>query len=545
MQITPVWQQLTLHYQNIRQIHMRQLFSADPERAQTFTLGGGNNFYLDFSKNRINQETLALLIQLAETCELQQAIEAMFKGDKINNTEQRPVLHTALRNQSNQPVFVDGQDVMPQIKAQLEKMQNLVDAIQGGAWRGFSGKPITDVVNIGIGGSDLGPRMVVKALTPYHTGQVRCHFVANVDGSDISETLRLLNPESTLFIVSSKSFSTQETLMNAATARQWLLDKAEDNSVTARHFVAISSRPDKAAAFGIDAHNVFEMWDWVGGRYSLWSAIGLPIALSVGMEHFRELLAGAYDMDCHFRITELQNNMPVILALLGVWYVNFFGCQTQAVLPYDEHLQLLPNYLQQADMESNGKSVKREGAPVTYATGPVIWGGVGTNGQHAFHQLLHQGTVLIPADFIIAEQASHHLPQHHAALYANCLAQSQAMLQGKTEPQAYDELLEHGLSEAEAKRLAPHKVIPGNKPSNTIVLAKLTPRALGALIAMYEHKIFVQSVIWNINAFDQWGVELGKQLGEPILKALTRHETLSPCDSSTLNLIRRFNSQYQ
>jgi glucose-6-phosphate isomerase len=533
-----IWQQLTEHQQMIAQQSMRSLFTADPTRVEQFSLSAAN-LYLDYSKNHINKHTVALLLELARACDLEHWIQKMFAGEKINLTENRAVLHTALRNRSTQPMMADGVNVMSEVRTQLAKMRKLVTEIHDGIWLGFTGRRITDIVNIGIGGSDLGPRMVVKALSSYHTGHVRCHFVANVDGSDLFETLKHLDPETTLFIVASKSFSTQETLMNAVSARNWLLNKTSKPSDIAKHFIAISSRLDKVEEFGIDANNCFAMWDWVGGRYSLWSSIGLPIALSVGMDQFENLLTGAYDMDCHFRTTDLHHNMPVILALLGIWHINFFGCQSQAILPYDEYLQLLPNYLQQADMESNGKSVDRDGKPLQINTAAVIWGGVGTNGQHAFHQLLHQGTLLIPADFIIAARNHHDLAGHHEALIANCLAQSQALMQGKTAAEAMHELIQQGKSEADAKTLAPHKVIAGNKPNNMLVLPELTPSTLGALLALYEHKIFVQSIIWNINAFDQWGVELGKQLAEPILQALFGHRHLDHTDQSTANLIHR------
>ncbi|MDO8953925.1 MAG: glucose-6-phosphate isomerase [Gammaproteobacteria bacterium] len=527
---SPAWQKLQDHYQTICSEHMRDWFIADPKRADRYTLQACG-LELDYSKNRISDETLKLLIQLAETSGLRHKIDAMFAGEKINLTEDRAVLHVALRNQI---------DVLPAVAAQLSKMRKLVEAVHSGKWLGFSGKKITDVVNIGIGGSDLGPKMVTHALKPYHTGHVNCHFVSNVDGTDITETLQKLNPETTLFIIASKTFSTQETLMNAQTAKAWVLEKAPNESAIAQHFIAISSKVDKVIAFGINAENCFEMWDWVGGRYSLWSSIGMPIALSIGMNGFVDLLKGAHAMDQHFKTAEFSQNMPIIMALLGIWYNNFFNAHSYAVLPYDDYLHFLPSYLQQADMESNGKSVTLDGKPVTYATGPVIWGGVGTNGQHAFHQLLHQGTPLVPVDFIIPVQTHNPTGEHHAALYANCLAQSQALMQGKTWDEAYAELIRQGLSEENAKRLATHKVIPGNKPNNMLLTEKFTPETIGALIALYEHKIFVQSVIWNINAFDQWGVELGKQLGEPIFKSLLNKNEPNQYDSSTQNLIARF-----
>jgi len=535
----PSWNKLKEHQAAIASEHMRTWFSADPKRSERYKLQAAG-LMLDYSKNRILDETLKLLLQLAHESQLPAKIQAMFNGEKINQTENRAVMHVALRNRSAQPVLVDGKEVMPLVNEQLNKMRDLVEAVHSGKWLGFSGKKITDVVNIGIGGSDLGPKMLTYALTPYHTGDVKCHFVSNVDGTNIAETLKPLNPETTLFIVASKSFTTQETLMNSLSAREWLVTFAKDSNATAKHFIAISSKLDKVKAFGIDPTNCFEMWDWVGGRYSLWSSIGLPIALSVGMEHFLDLLKGAHAMDQHFKTADFSGNMPVILGLLGIWYNNFFNSHSYAVLPYDDYLQYLPAYLQQADMESNGKSVTVDGQPVSYATGPVIWGGVGTNGQHAFHQLLHQGTSLIPVDFIIPLQSHNPLGEHHAALYANCLAQAQAFMQGKTWDEAFNELVQSGLTTEHAKRLAAHKVIPGNKPNNIIMVEKFTPETLGAIIALYEHKIFVQSVIWNINAYDQWGVELGKQLGEPILRSLLNENSSSQYDSSTYDLIERF-----
>jgi glucose-6-phosphate isomerase len=530
------WNKLEQHKQSIEKQNMREWFKNDPNRAQRYSLEAAG-LLLDYSKNRINDQSMSLLMQLANESGLRSKIDAMFNAEKINLTENRAVLHTALRNQSKQPVLLEGQDVMPGVFEQLEKMRNLVKAVHNGTWLGYSGKAIKDIVNIGIGGSDLGPKMITQALRPYHTHHVNCHFVSNVDGTDISETLKNLKPETTLFIIASKSFSTQETLMNALTARKWLLAKAKDESATAKHFVAISSKIDKVKAFGINPENCFEMWDWVGGRYSLWSSIGLPIALSIGMEHFMALLEGAYAMDEHFKTAEFSHNMPVILATLGIWYNNFFNAHSYAILPYDDYLNFLPAYLQQADMESNGKSVTVEGKAVTYATGPIIWGGVGTNGQHAFHQLLHQGTPLVPVDFIVALKSHNPVGAHHSALFANCLAQSQAFMQGKTYDEAYQELVKQKMPEDEAKALAAHKVIAGNKPNNMIIAEQFSPKTIGALVALYEHKIFVQSVIWNINAFDQWGVELGKQLGEPILASLLNKDNKNQYDSSTEKLI--------
>lgn len=526
----------------IRSTHLPSLFAEDPTRAKRFTAEAAG-IVLDYSKNRITPEIWATLLAQAEAAGLSQCIQAFLQGAEVNTTEGRPALHTALRASTARQVLVKGKDVMPMIAAQLAKMQRVVERVHQGEWRGYSGLRITDVVNIGIGGSDLGPRLVTQALTPYHLGRVRCHFIANVDASDSVEVLKPLNPATTLVIVASKSFTTQETLLNAETARQWLLQSAGDAAAVRQHFIAISSQPAKAKAFGIDPDNVFEMWDWVGGRYSLWSTIGMPIAFAVGMEHFRALLAGAEAMDEHFATAPLSANLPVILALLGVAYIDYLGCQTQAIIPYDQYLQLLPSYLQQLDMESNGKSVKQNGQPVSAGTAPIVWGNVGTNGQHAFHQLLHQGTLTVPVDFIIAKHSHHPLPAHQQALFAHCLAQSQALMQGKTVAQAVAELTQQGMAPERAQRLAPHKVIAGNKPSNTLLLEQLTPHSLGALLALYEHKVFVQSVLWDINAFDQWGVELGKQLSGPILQALQEERAPTHAlDGSTQALIQRFHA---
>ncbi len=538
------WSELQHHHQSMQSTQIHDLFATQPDRAHRFSLAAAG-LWLDYSKNRITSETMTLLFKLAQQRQLSEKIIDMFSGKIINHTEHRPALHVALRAPENHSaMFINGSNVMPTIHQQLHKMQQLVEQIHGGQWLGYSGKKITDVVNIGIGGSDLGPRMIVQALQPYHLGVVHCHFVANVDGADISRTLQNLNPETTLFIVASKSFTTQETLINAETARDWLLKHAKKPAAVSKHFVAISSKPDKAKAFGIDPNNVFEMWDWVGGRYSLWSTIGMPIAFSIGMAGFRELLAGAHAMDQHFLHAPLEHNMPVILGALAVWYVNYFNCQSQAVIAYDESLSLLPNYLQQLDMESNGKSVTQQGVEVQQATAPILWGGVGTNGQHAFHQLLHQGTVLVPVDFILPHTSHYPIGDHHAALYANCLAQSQALMQGKSLSEAAEELRNQGMSADQIATLAPHKAIPGNKPSNTLMMEKLTPKTLGALIALYEHKVYVQSVLWQINAFDQWGVELGKQLGTPIFEQLiAKKPNALKVDCSTQQLIKRFHAK--
>jgi glucose-6-phosphate isomerase len=514
---------------------LTQLFQQDPQRAQHFTIEAAG-LSVDFSRTHINHEVLAALEAQAQTAQLAQWRGAMFQGEAINNTEHRAVLHTALRQIDDTPLFLNGHDIIQDIREVQQKMADLVNAVHEGIWTGYSGARITDVVNIGIGGSDLGPRMATYALKPYHTDRLRCHFIANVDGSDISDTLAGLNPATTLFIVASKTFTTQETLMNATTARQWIVDAAGDPASVAKHFIAISSHVDRVQAFGIDPKHCLQMWDWVGGRYSLWSAIGLPIALAVGMAHFLQLLAGANAMDQHFYQAPLRANAPALAGLIGAWYHNDHGTSSHAILPYDQHLALLPDYLQQADMESNGKSVHRDGSPVPGQTGPVIWGNIGTNGQHAFHQLLHQGTQVIPVDFILPLKAHHHLAEHHHALAANCLAQAQALMCGKNLAQAKQELRDSGYNEREADALAAHKVIAGNKPSTMIYCDQLTATTLGALIAFYEHKIFTQGILWGINSFDQWGVELGKQLSKPILQAI-RQGTALEADSATQKMI--------
>ncbi len=534
----PAWQALQAHYEQVKNLHMRDLFTADAGRFAKFSLRY-NNILLDYSKNRITEQTMPLLIDLAEQSDLPAWIERMYSGETINFTERRAVLHTALRNRSNTPVYVDGVDVMPEVNRVLEKMRRFTDNVRSGEWKGYSAKPITDVVNIGIGGSDLGPVMVAEAMKPYGY-RLNVHFVSNVDGSHILDTLAKLNPETTLFLVASKTFTTQETMTNARQARRWLLAAASDRRVVAKHFVALSTNRDAVQAFGIDPDNMFEFWDWVGGRYSLWSAIGLSIALYIGMDNFEELLSGAHEMDQHFRTASLHHNMPVIMALLGIWYRNFFAAGSHAILPYDEHLHRLPAYLQQADMESNGKGVERNGECVDYWTGPIIWGEPGTNGQHAFFQLIHQGTEIIPADFLMAVNAHHSLPDQQKILFSNYLAQTEALMLGKTEAEARAELLAEGLSEQRASELLPHKLFPGNKPSNSLLYPKLTPSILGMLIALYEHKIFVQGIVWRINSFDQWGVELGKQLAAKIEKELDSRKISQDHDSSTLGLLTYF-----
>ena len=514
---------------------MREMFSVEPSRFETFSIKLGS-LLLDYSKNRINLETRNLLVDLARQCGLPDAIERMFAGDRINITERRAVLHTALRNRSKSKVFVDGRDVMPDVRRVLETMREFSDSVRSGRHTGQTGRAITDIVNIGIGGSDLGPLMVCEALKPYGSQNLRAHFVSNVDATHLVETLKTLDAESTLFIVSSKTFTTQETLTNARTARAWLTDKLGDEAV-ARHFAAVSTNLDATAAFGISPKHVFEFWDWVGGRYSLWSAIGLPIALFIGMDRFEELLSGAHEMDMHFQNAPLKQNMPVIMGMLGIWYGNFFGAASNAVLPYDQYLHRFPAYLQQLEMESNGKSVDRDGMQVDYDTGMVVWGEAGTNGQHAFYQLIHQGTRMIPADFLAPLKSQNPLGDHHAILLANCFAQTEALMIGKTEDEARAELQAQGMQQEALEALLPHKVFPGNRPTNTLLFETLDPHTLGMLIALYEHKVFVQGIVWNINSFDQWGVELGKQLAGKILPELLGAPSASGHDGSTASLI--------
>lgn len=530
------WQALSQHYQDVAGLQMRRLFAQDPQRFERFSLRLGDILF-DFSKNRITEKTISLLCYLARQAELPQNIEAMFSGQKINLTEERAVLHTALRNRSNQAVYVDGQDVMPEVKRVLDKMRNFCQAVRSGEWKGYTGKVITDIVNIGIGGSDLGPKMVCEALKPYAREDLRVHFVSNVDSTDLVETLKTLNPETSLFLIASKTFTTQETMMNAHSARGWLLESAKDEAAIARHFVAISTNTQAVSQFGIDNRNMFEFWDWVGGRYSLWSSIGLSIALYLGMEHFEELLEGAYQADQHFRHSPLEKNIPVMMGLLGIWYNNFFGAHSHAILPYDQYLVHFPSYFQQGDMESNGKSVTKQGAWVDYATGPVIWGQPGTNGQHAFYQLIHQGTQLIPCDFLAAAQSHNPLGEHHPVLLSNFLAQTEALMKGKTASEARGELLAQGYSGQQLETLVSAKTFPGNRPTNSFIYPRLTPRVLGTLIALYEHKIFTQGVIWQINSFDQMGVELGKQLAKKILPELSGKGPVSSHDASTNSLI--------
>jgi len=536
---SPAWQALQEHYEIMKDASMRDLFASDPTRFDKFSLRF-DDILFDYSKNRITEETLGLLLDLARQARLSDAIEAMFTGQKINVTEKRAVLHIALRNRSNRPIFVDGEDVMPEVNRVLGKMRDFSERVRSGEWRGFTGQRITDVVNIGIGGSDLGPKMVVRALTPYVHPEMRFHFVSNVDGADISETLAQCDPATTLFLIASKTFTTQETMTNAHTARDWFLLAANDEAAIEKHFVAMSTNRQQVIAFGINPDNMFEFWDWVGGRYSLWSAIGLSIALAVGFDRFEELLTGAHRVDEYFRTTPFEQNIPVIMGLLGVWYNNFFGAQTHVLLPYDQTMQFFPMYFQQGDMESNGKSVTKDGQWVDYETGPIIWGQPGTNGQHAFYQLIHQGTKLIPADFLAPARSHHPVGRHHAILIANFLAQTEALMKGKTSEEVRAALVAQGAPEEDLALLIPAKSFPGNRPTNSFLFDKLTPQTLGSLIAMYEHKIFTQGIIWNINSFDQMGVELGKVLARAILPELGGDEPVTSHDSSTNGLLNAF-----
>jgi len=533
---SPAWKRLEQHHREVADLHMRELFARDPQRFTRFHLRL-DDILFDYSKNRVTEQTMRLLFGLARQADVEGVREAMFSGEKINVTEDRAVLHVALRNRSNRPIEVDGEDVMPDVNRVLDKMKRFCEAVHGGSWRGYSGERITDVVNIGIGGSHLGPRMVTRALTPYHLEGMRVHFVSNIDGTDIEETLSRLRPESTLFLVASKTFTTQETMTNAHTARDWLLRSAPDRSAVAKHFAALSTNREGVEGFGIDPENMFEFWDWVGGRYSLWSAIGLSIALSVGFDNFEKLLAGAHAVDEHFRSAPLERNIPVVMGLLGVWYDNFFGAETHAILPYDESLEFFPSYFQQGDMESNGKSVTRSGERVDYATGPIVWGQPGTNGQHAFYQLIHQGTRLVPADFLAPARSHHPVGRHHAILLANYFAQTEALMRGRSREETRAELQEEGVAGERLELLAAAKSFEGNKPTNSLLFEKLTPDTLGKLIALYEHKIFTQGVIWNIDSFDQMGVELGKQLAKAVLPELEGDGPVDSHDSSTNALI--------
>jgi glucose-6-phosphate isomerase len=536
---TKSWQNLSDHYAKINSIRMKDLFNRDPERFKKFSLRF-NDILVDYSKNLITEETLQLLLGLAHESGVKAAIDSMFTGEKINGTENRAVLHIALRNRTNTPIKVDGTDVMPDVKAVLEKMKIFSDRIISGEWKGYTGKKITDIVNIGIGGSDLGPVMVTEALRPYAIDGLSVHFVSNIDGTHISETLKGLDPETTLFMVASKTFTTQETMTNAFSARSWFLDHAAEPAHVAKHFVAISTNAEAVTEFGIDKENMFVFWDWVGGRYSLWSAIGLSIACYIGFDNFSDLLQGAYEMDQHFRSAPFKKNIPLLLALIGIWYTNFFGAQSEAILPYDQYLHRFPAYFQQGNMESNGKSVDRGGHKLTYQSGPIIWGEPGTNGQHSFYQHIHQGTKFIPADFLAPAVSHNPIGEHHNILLSNFLAQTEALMNGKTRAEVEAELRQDGKNDDEIQKIAPYKVFDGNKPTNSILFQKLTPKTLGSLIAMYEHKIFVQGIIWNIFSFDQWGVELGKQLAQKIQPELSDDQPVDTHDASTNGLINAY-----
>ncbi|MFC3198819.1 glucose-6-phosphate isomerase [Parapedobacter deserti] len=540
---TQAYNYLSSHFIDIAPKHLSDLFQKDPQRFEKFSITFGDLLF-DYSKNRINETTKVLLLQLARECKLEDAISAMFSGEPINETENRAVLHTALRKQDNAPLLVDGKDIMPEVKAVRAKMRDFSQRVINGDWKGHTGRAITDVVNVGIGGSDLGPVMVTEALKPYKN-HLNIHFVSNVDGTHIAETLKRVDPETTLFLIASKTFTTQETMANAHTARQWLLDSGAGRDAVAKHFVALSTNAKAVAEFGIDTQNMFEFWDWVGGRYSLWSAIGLSIALSIGFENFEQLLQGAYATDQHFQQTPFEENTPVIMALLGIWYNNFFDAETHAILPYDQYLHRFAAYFQQGDMESNGKYVDRNGDPVDYQTGPIIWGEPGTNGQHAFYQLIHQGTKLIPCDFIAPAQTHNAIGEHHTLLLSNFFAQTEALMNGKDESEVIAELAASGKTDEEITRLKTFKVFEGNRPSSSFLIKKITPYTLGSLIALYEHKIFVQGIIWNIFSFDQWGVELGKQLAGKILPELRNDNAISTHDASTNGLINQYKAWRQ
>ena len=531
----PSWIALQNHFEDFKDTHLKDLF-LNKNRFSDFSIHF-NDILLDFSKNRINSKTLSLLLDLAKETRVRDGIDAMFLGKEINNTEKRSVLHTALRNCSNIPVYVDGADVMPEINKALLKMKGFTEDVRSGSWKGYSGKPITDIVNIGIGGSDLGPLMVTEALKPYG-GKLNVHFVSNVDGTHIVETLKNKNPETTLFVIASKTFTTQETLTNANSAKDWFLKSNPNTLDVAKHFVAISTNSEAVDSFGIDTQNMFEFWDWVGGRYSLWSSIGLSIALFIGFDQFKQVLEGAHEMDKHFQDAPFEQNIPVILALLGVWYNNFFDAESHCILPYDQYMHRFAAYFQQGDMESNGKYIKKNGKRVTYSTGPIVWGEPGTNGQHAFFQLIHQGTKLIPCDFIAPVNSHNPISDHHTKLLSNFFAQTEALMKGKTETEVKLELKSSGCIDSEIRELLPHKVFEGNKPTNSLFVKKITPKVLGSLIAMYEHKIYTQSMIWDVNAFDQWGVELGKQLAKVILPELAGQDKVESHDSSTNGLIQ-------
>lgn len=537
----PSWKALEFHFRDMSKVHMRELFGQDSKRFERFSLRL-DDILFDYSKNRISEDTMALLFNLARECGLSEKIEAMFSGQKINTTEERAVLHVALRNRSNRPIEVDGQDVMPDVNRVLKQMRAFSDAVRSGEWKGYTGAAITDIVNIGIGGSDLGPLMVTEALKPYAHERIRCHFVSNIDGTHLAETLKQVKPETTLFIVASKTFTTLETMTNAQSARDWLLNAAGDKSAVARHFVALSTNAEAVQEFGIDTANMFEFWDWVGGRYSVWSAIGLSVALSIGMDNFEAFLAGAHKVDEHFRTAPFEENIPVIMGLLGIWYNSFCDAQTHAILPYDQYMHRFPAYFQQGDMESNGKSVTKDNEWVDYSTGPIIWGEPGTNGQHAFYQLIHQGTKLIPCDFLAPAVSQNPMGEHHKLLLSNFFAQTEALMVGRTEEEARALLEKSGVSGAKLDQLARAKAFSGNKPTNSFLFQKLTPETLGKLIALYEHKIFTQGAIWNVNSYDQMGVQLGKELAKSLEGELADNSPVSSHDASTNGLINYYKS---
>ncbi len=536
---TNSWASLNAHFKELSSLEIKSLFTKNPDRFNKLSIAYGD-ILVDFSKNKVTDKTLNLLVELAKECNLKESIADMFSGKEINHTEKRAVLHTALRNRSNKPVLVDGKNVMPDINTVLAKMKLFTSKVHSGDWKGFSGKKITSIVNIGIGGSDLGPVMVTEALKPYQVDGIESYFVSNVDGTHIAETLKKVNPETTLFLIASKTFTTQETMTNAHTARTWLLDYYKEKQAVASHFVALSTNAKAVGEFGIDTANMFEFWDWVGGRYSLWSAIGLSIALTIGFEDFEKLLEGAHAMDTHFKNADFNKNIPIVLALIGIWHTNFNGYESEAILPYDQYMHRFAAYFQQGNMESNGKYVDNNGDKVTYQTGPIIWGEPGTNGQHAFYQLIHQGTKIIPCDFIAPAKSHNPIGNHHDKLMANFFAQTEALMNGKTKEEVTSELSQSGLSEQEIEKLYPYKIFEGNRPTNSILVKEITPYTLGSLIAMYEHKIFVQGVIWNINSFDQWGVELGKKLAGQILPELENDTGVSSHDSSTNGLINQY-----
>ena len=530
------WKALTKHFKAMSHVHMRDLFDENSDRFEQFSVGL-NDILLDYSKNRITDETFKLLMDLARFTQVEQSRDHMFSGENMNCTEFRPALHVALRNRSNKPVLVNGKDVMPDVNAVLAKMREFSEQVRSGQLRGYNGRRIRSIVNIGIGGSDLGPHVVCEAMKPFAQRDLKVHFVSNADATHLVETLKLVEPETTLFVISSKTFTTQETMLNAHSARRWFVDMVGKEAAVAKHFVAVSTNLEATTKFGIDSKNVFEFWDWVGGRYSVWSAIGLPIALYIGMDHFEDMLQGAHEMDRHFETAPLEQNMPVILAMLGIWYNNFFDAQSHAIMPYSQYLERLPAYLQQLDMESNGKTIDRENQRVNYLTGPIIWGQSGTNGQHAFFQLLHQGTKPVPADFLIPALSQNPLGLHHRVLFANCLAQTKALMLGKKYTEALEEMQAAGVSSDEIDDAIEHKVFEGNKPTNTIIFERLDPKTLGSIMAMYEHKVFVQGIVWNINSFDQWGVEYGKVLAGEIQQDLVQPGDVSNHDASTNGLI--------